>query len=102
MGQFDALRYRDYRLVWTGAFLSNVGTWMQSIALNWYVLLLTHSTFWVSFVTFINFMPTVISPIGGAYSDRVDRRRILVVTQTFMMVDAAVLAVLARSGADWP
>ena len=92
MGQFDSLRYRDYRLVWTGAFLSNVGTWMQSIALNWYVLLLTHSTFWVSFVTFINFMPTVISPIGGAYSDRVDRRRILVVTQTFMMVDAAVLA----------
>ena len=72
MGSFDSLRSRDYRLVWTGAFLSNVGTWMQAIALNWYVFLLTRSAFWVSFVTFINFMPSVVSPIGGAYSDRYD------------------------------
>jgi MFS family permease len=94
MGSFDSLRYRDYRLIWTGAFLSNVGTWMQAIALNWYVFLLTHSAFWVSFVTFINFMPTVVSPIGGAYSDRYDRKLILLVTQSFMLADAAALAIL--------
>lgn len=98
MGSFDSLRYRDYRFIWTGAFLSNVGTWMQAIALNWYVFLLTHSAFWVSFVTFINFMPTVVSPIGGAYSDRYDRKLILLVTQSFMLVDAAAMAILVWLG----
>lgn len=95
MGSFDSLRYRSFRLVSIGALFSNIGTWMQATALSWYVLELTHSAFWVSFVTFANFFPTVISPVGGAVTDRFDRRRILFATQTFMMVDAAVLAVLA-------
>jgi len=95
LGSFESLRHRNFRLLWVGAFLSNIGTWMQSIALAWYVFLLTHSAFWVSFVTFVNFVPTVLSPIGGVYTDRLDRRRILFATQTFMMADAAVLAVLA-------
>src|SRR5207247_2046097 len=92
------LRYRNYRLLWIGAILSNVGTWMQTIALAWFVLLLTHSAFWVSFITFINFIPVILSPVGGVYSDRIDRKKILLVTQTFMMADAAVLAVLAWTG----
>jgi MFS family permease len=95
LGSFDSLRYRNFRLLFTGAFLSNVGTWMQAIALSWYVFLLTHSAFWVSFVTFANFVPTVLSPIGGVFTDRLDRKRILLATQTFMMADAATLAVLA-------
>ena len=95
MGSFDSLRYRNYRLLWTGAILSNVGTWMQSVALAWFVFLITRSAFWVSFVTFANFIPTVLSPIGGVYTDRLDRRRILMATQSFMMVDAALLALLA-------
>ena len=95
MGSFDSLRHRNFRLLWIGAFLSNVGTWMQSIALAWYVFLITHSAFWVSFVTFVNFVPTVLSPIGGVFTDRLDRKRILFATQSFMMADAAVLAVLA-------
>src|SRR5438093_1636737 len=95
MGSFDALRHRNFRLLWIGAFLSNIGTWMQAIALSWYVFLLTHSAFWVSFVTFVNFIPTVLSPLGGVYTDRLDRKRILMATQTFMMVDAAALAALA-------
>src|SRR5437773_1471641 len=95
MGSFDSLRYRNYRLLWTGAILSNVGTWMQSVALAWFVFLITRSAFWVSFVTFANFIPTVLSPIGGVYTDRPDRRRILMATQSFMMVDAALLALLA-------
>ncbi len=95
MGSFDALRHRNFRLLFAGAFLSNVGTWMQAIALAWYVFVLTHSAFWVSFVTFVNFIPTVLSPIGGVYTDRLDRKKILLVTQSFMMVDATVLAILA-------
>src|SRR5437867_5291798 len=68
---------------------------MQSVALAWFVFLITRSAFWVSFVTFANFIPTVLSPIGGVYTDRLDRRRILMATQSFMMVDAALLALLA-------
>jgi MFS family permease len=95
MGSFDSLRHRDYRLMWIGAILSNIGTWMAAIALSWYVFVLTHSAFWVSFVTFINFLPTVLSPIGGVFTDRFDRRKILFVAQAFMMIDAAALAILA-------
>ena len=98
MGSFDSLRYRNFRLMWTGAFLSNIGTWMQSIALAWYVLLLTHSAFWVSFITFANFFPIVVSPVGGVYTDRLDRRKILMVTQTVMMLDATALTILAWTG----
>jgi MFS family permease len=95
VGSFDSLRHRNFRLLFIGAFLSNIGTWMQAIALSWYVFLLTHSAFWVSFVTFVNFIPTVLSPIGGVYTDRLDRKRILLVTQSFMMIDASILATLA-------
>lgn len=98
MGSFDAFRYRDYRLLWTGAVLSNVGTWMQMIALGWYVFQLTHSAFWVSFITFVNFIPIVLSPLGGVLTDRFDRRKILFASQVIMMLDAAVLAVLAWTG----
>jgi MFS family permease len=98
LGSFDSLRYRDYRLLWSGAILSNVGTWMQFVALSWYVFELTHSAFWVSFITFVNFVPNVFSPIGGVLTDRLDRKRILLVTQAFMMADAAVLAILAWAG----
>jgi MFS family permease len=94
VGSFDSLRYRQYRLLWTGAILSNVGTWMQAIALSWFVFEITHSAFWVSFVTFVNFVPTVVSPLGGVFTDRFDRRRILLWTQTLMMADAGVLALL--------
>src|SRR5438128_1699595 len=68
---------------------------MQAIALSWYVFLLTHSAFWVSFVTFANFFPAVMSPLGGVYTDRMDRQRILMATQSFMMIDASTLAALA-------
>jgi len=98
MGSFEAFRYRDYRLLWIGAVLSNVGTWMQTIALGWYVFQLTRSAFWVSFITFANFIPIVLSPLGGVYTDRFDRKKILLATQVIMMVDAAVLSILAWTG----
>ncbi len=98
MGSFDSLRYRDYRLLWIGAVLSNSGTWMANVAVAWYVLELTRSPFWVSFVTFISFLPTVLSPIGGVYTDRLDRKSILLYAQAFMMVDAVALTVLAWTG----
>ncbi len=94
MRTFESLRYRDYRLLWTGAVLSNIGTWMHLTALSWYVFLLTRSAFWVSFATFANFVPTVLSPIAGIYTDQFDRKKMLVYAQLFMMVSAGALAVL--------
>ena len=46
-GMFRALSHRDFRLFWTGAFLSNIGTWMQAVAQGWLVLQLTNSPFWL-------------------------------------------------------
>lgn len=94
MGAFDSLKYRDYRLLWTGAVLSNIGTWMHLTALSWYVFLLTGSAFWVSFATFANFLPTVLSPIAGVYTDQFNRKKLLVYAQVSMMVSAGALAVL--------
>jgi len=98
MGSFESLRYRNFRLLWTGAVLSNIGTWMQTVALSWHVLVLTRSAFWVSFVTFAYIIPTIASPIAGVYTDRMDRKRILLYAQAFMMVNAALLAALAWIG----
>jgi MFS family permease len=97
MTAFRSLRYRDYRLVWTGAIISNTGTWMQNVALSWYVLQLTGSAFWVGAVTFFNFVPMWLSPLGGVLADRFDRRRILLVTQSAMMVAALVLGVVSAA-----
>lgn len=69
-GAFYSLRYRDYRLPWFGALLSNLGTWMQSAALSWYVLLATGSAVWVSVVYLASFLPMVLCPSGGVLADR--------------------------------
>jgi predicted MFS family arabinose efflux permease len=95
---FESLRYRDYRLLWIGAVLSNVGTWMQTTALAWYVLELTGSPFWVGAVGFAQFVPMWLSPFGGVLADRFDRRTILLVTQTWMMLSAVALGLLASTG----
>ena len=99
MSSFDSLRHRNYRLLWTGALLSNTGTWMQNVALSWYVLVRTNSAFWVGLVNFANFIPLVLSPIGGLLADRVSRRRLLLIAQSWMMVQAAALTVLVTTGA---
>lgn len=98
MGAFHSLRYRDYRLMWVGSALSNAGTWMMWVALSWHVLQLTHSAFWVGAINFANFFPMWLSPLGGVLADRFDRKKVLLVTQSVMMVDGALLAVLAQLG----
>jgi len=95
---FHSLRYRDYRLLWAGAAISNTGTWMQHVALSWYVLELTGSVFWVGAVTFANFFPMWLSPLGGVLADRFDRRKLLLATQAAMMLAAVALGLLATTG----
>ncbi|HUX44783.1 MAG TPA: MFS transporter [Terracidiphilus sp.] len=91
-----ALRNRNFRLFWSGNFLSNIGSWMENVARGWLVLLLTNSPFWLGFVGFAGSIPFLFFTLfGGVFADRVDKRRLLLATQTTMMVLAFVLATLA-------
>ncbi|MGH7389016.1 MAG: MFS transporter [Candidatus Rokuibacteriota bacterium] len=97
--RFGALRHRDFRLFWGGQLVSLIGTWMQSVGQSWLVLELTGSPFQLGLVNALQFTPILLlSPVGGALSDRLGKRRILLVTQAAMMVQALVLALLVRSG----
>jgi MFS family permease len=94
-----AFRHRDFRLFWGGQLVSLIGTWMQSIGQSWLVLELTGSPFSLGVVNALQFLPILfLSPVGGTLSDRLGKRRILLVTQATMMVQAFALAALVRSG----
>ena len=97
--RLGALRHRDFRLFWIGQLISQVGTWMQSVAQAWLVLELTHSPLQLGIVSALQFTPVLLlSPVGGALSDRFAKRRVLLVSQTVMQLQALVLAALVWSG----
>jgi MFS family permease len=98
-GMFRALSHRNYRLFWTGAFLSNCGTWMQAVAQGWLVLLLTNSAFWLGLDAFMATIPGFfLTLLGGVFADLVDRRRLLIYTQIVAGVAALGLATLVWTG----
>jgi MFS family permease len=97
---FKAFTYRDFRLMWAGAFTSSVGTWMQEVAQNWLILTMTGSAFLLGLDAFLGDAPfLVFSLFGGVLADRVDRRKILLRSQYVQMGSAALLAVLLLAGA---
>lgn len=90
---FKAFTYRDYRLLWSGAFLSSVGTWMQEVAQNWVVLTMTGSAFLLGLDAFLGDAPFILfSLFGGVLADRIDRRKILLGSQLVQMSSAFFLA----------
>jgi MFS family permease len=92
-----ALRHRNYRLFFTGQVISTVGTWMQSIALPWLVLELTHNDFLVGLTLAFQFLPMLVAgPLGGIVADRFPKRRILQVTQTAYTLPAFLLYLLTH------
>ena len=92
---FRALSNPNYRLFWIGAFLSNVGTWMQAVAQGWLVLLLTNSPFWLGLDAFMATAPGFIfTLVGGVFADLIDRRRLLLITQVIAGLAALGLATL--------
>jgi len=93
-----ALRHRDFRVVWSGMFASNIGTWMQNVLLGAYGYTLTHSETYVAVLFFAQLGPLLLlSNIGGVLADVLDRRRLLLVCQVQQLVFSIVLAVLATS-----
>ena len=97
---FKAFSYRDFRLMWAGAFTSSVGTWMQEVAQNWLILTMTGSTFLLGLDAFLGDAPFLLfSLFGGVLADRLDRRRILLGSQLVQMSSALLLAALILTGA---
>src|SRR3989442_5344918 len=97
--RLGALRHRDFRLFWIGQLISQIGTWMQSVAQAWLVLELTHSPLHLGIVSALQFTPVLfLSPIGGVLSDRFAKRRVLLISQSAMQLQAFVLAALVWSG----
>lgn len=97
---FKSLRkYRNYRLFFTGQVVSVTGTWMQNIAMYWFVLSLTHDPFAIGILSFCRFGPfTVFGLMSGVIADRLDNRKTVIVTQSVQMVLGAVLAIDALTG----
>jgi MFS family permease len=96
---FKAFSYRDFRLMWIGACMSSVGTWMQIVAQGWLIYRLSHSAFLLALDQFLNGLPIfVLSPITGVIADRVERRRILLISQYVQMATATILTILVLTG----
>jgi MFS family permease len=98
-GTFRALRHRNFRLYWTGQLVSLIGSWMQSVAQGWLMHRLTDSAFMLGLLAFIQFFPVLLfSLFAGVIVDRVDKRKLLIVTQAAMTLQAVVLAAIVSAG----
>ena len=94
-----ALRYRNYRLFFMGQGISLVGTWMQRMALQWFVFNWTHSPWLLGALDFSSQIPAfLLAPWAGLMADRFSRHKLVVLTQILAMVQAGVLAVLVLTG----
>ena len=93
-------RYATFSVYWTGGFLSNIGTWLQTVAASVFVYQLTGSALAVGILNFASFLPIFLfSILGGVISDRFDRRVVVIVTHVASGILSTILAVLAFSGA---
>jgi len=97
------LRRREFALVWSAALVSNIGSWLQTVAVGVLVTALTGQARWTGLVAAAAFVPIgVLSPVGGAIADRVDRRRLLLGTTVGETFFASLLALLVASGHATP
>jgi MFS family permease len=96
---FSSLKVPNYRLYFTGQSISMVGTWMQMTAQSWLVLTLTHSSTALGLTVALQAVPVLLfGPYGGVVADRVDKRRLMIVLQIAMGIQALVLGLLVMSG----
>ena len=94
---FSSLKVKNYRIYWFGMFVSLIGTWIQAVAQSWLVFQLTHSAFLLGVVGFLSSIPVFfLSLFGGVLADRLNKRNILIATQTAFMLLAFILAVFTQ------
>lgn len=102
---FSALRHRDFRLLWMGQIVSVTGSQMQLVAINWHIYLLTKSAFALGLVGLFRGVPLILcSLLGGVVADAIDRKRLMIATQTVMLASAGVLTLVTIGGlkSAWP
>src|SRR5262245_4307161 len=101
--RFRALGHRNFRLFWIGQLISLVGTWMQSVAQGWLMHRLTGSAFMLGILGFAQFLPVMfLSLWAGVVADRMDKRRLIITTQSLALVQAAALATVVTLGVVQP
>ncbi|HTK10709.1 MAG TPA: MFS transporter [Ktedonobacteraceae bacterium] len=94
-----SLKHRNFRLFWTGQNLSLIGTWTQSTGEAWLVLQLTHNAFMLGLEGALQFLPVMFFTLfGGVIADRIPKRRVLLFTQSFALLQAAILFFLVSTG----
>ena len=109
-GSLVALRHRDFRLYWFGQFVSVTGTQMQIAAINWHIYLLTRpspskTSLALGGVGLVRVVPIILCSLaGGVVADVFDRKRLMIITQSLMMLSAAALAYITATGlrSIWP
>jgi MFS family permease len=94
---FSSLSVRNFRVYWFGMFISLIGTWIQVVTQSWLIFQLTNSAFLLGVVGFLSSIPIfLLSLFGGVVADRMNKRNILIFTQTSFMLLAFILAVLTQ------
>src|SRR3954468_17521980 len=102
---FSSLRHRDFRLLWIGQIVSVIGSQMQLAAINWHIYILTRSALALGLVGACRAVPIIVcSLIGGVVADVVDRRRLMMITQSVMLTCSGALALVTFRGLTkvWP
>jgi MFS family permease len=102
---FSSLQHRDFRLLWMGQIISVIGSQMQLAAINWHIYIITRSALALGLVGACRAVPIILcSLMGGVVADVVDRRRLMVVTQSIMLSCSALLAFISFKGLEqaWP
>ncbi|MCL5992522.1 MAG: MFS transporter [Bacteroidetes bacterium] len=97
---FRTLKYRNYRLFFGGQIVSLIGTWIQMIAMSWLVYQMTNSAFMLGLVGFFSGIPIFLfAPFAGVIADRWNRYKLILLTQTLLMLQSGMVAVLIFTGA---
>lgn len=98
-----ALQYRDFRLFWGGNMISQIGSKMQVAAISWHIWQLTRDEIALGYVGLANLLPILFFSIwGGMFADRLDRKKVIIATQSMMMVAALILAFSTLNGSVTP
>src|SRR5260221_4755687 len=100
---FRALSHRNFRLYWTGQLVSLIGTWMQSVAQGWLMHRLTSSALMLGVLGFAQFLPVLLLSLwAGVIVDSIDKRKLLLFTQSAFLIQAALLATAVSTGIRKP
>jgi MFS family permease len=96
---FNSLAYRDYRFLWFGMVFGAAGQWIEQVALSWLVYEMTGSALMLGLINGVRAVPFILtSPIAGVAADRMDRKRLMVISQLFLAAAAITLSTLIATG----